>query len=207
MRTPFEDRHLAAREALMTSQRGRIIEAFVEAVAEKGYAATTLSDIVGRARISRTTFYEHFQDKEQCLLAAVDEGLAFVLSRVQTERERIDPDDWRALLENMIRTYCDTVVVEPLFARVLLIETLRAGEAAAQRREAAAIAFIAPYRAAYERARMEQADLPPLSDVLLELLVDGIAEHTRRLLANDQTAHISERAADMIDFAYRVLGI
>jgi TetR/AcrR family transcriptional regulator len=53
------------------SQRQRIIDAFIESCAEKTYSATTISDIVGRARISRTTFYKQFADKRACFDAAV----------------------------------------------------------------------------------------------------------------------------------------
>ena len=58
------------------SQRERIIDAIVESCAEKTYAATTISDIVARAHISRTTFYKHFADKRACFDAAMDRALA-----------------------------------------------------------------------------------------------------------------------------------
>lgn len=54
------------------SQRQRIIEAMLSSCAEKTYAATTISDIVGRASISRTTFYKHFPDKRACFDATLD---------------------------------------------------------------------------------------------------------------------------------------
>ncbi|HEV2789878.1 MAG TPA: TetR/AcrR family transcriptional regulator [Solirubrobacterales bacterium] len=62
----------------------------IESCAEKTYAATTITDIVGRARISRTTFYKQFEDKRACFEAAVDyclEQLREVAAAAQ------DPDD------------------------------------------------------------------------------------------------------------------
>jgi AcrR family transcriptional regulator len=53
------------------NQRRRIIDAMIDSCAEKTYAATTITDIVGRARISRTTFYKQFDDKRACFDAAV----------------------------------------------------------------------------------------------------------------------------------------
>lgn len=53
------------------NQRRRIIDAMIESCAEKTYAATTITDIVAGARISRTTFYKQFQDKRECFDAAV----------------------------------------------------------------------------------------------------------------------------------------
>jgi AcrR family transcriptional regulator len=54
------------------TQRQRIIDAMIESCAEKTYAGTTITDIVGSARISRTTFYKHFDDKRACFDAAID---------------------------------------------------------------------------------------------------------------------------------------
>ena len=54
------------------SQRERIITAMIASCAAKTYASTTITDIVGRARISRTTFYKRFPDKRTCFDAALD---------------------------------------------------------------------------------------------------------------------------------------
>src|SRR6187455_348278 len=54
------------------TQRARIVDAIIESCGEKTYAATTITDIVGKARISRTTFYKHFDDKRACFDAAIE---------------------------------------------------------------------------------------------------------------------------------------
>lgn len=54
------------------NQRQRIIDAMIESCAAKTYAATTITDIVAGAHISRTTFYKQFDDKRCCFDAAVD---------------------------------------------------------------------------------------------------------------------------------------
>lgn len=59
-------------EIARQGQRQRILDAMIECSAEKTYAATTIGDIVARARISRTTFYKHFDDKRACFDAAVE---------------------------------------------------------------------------------------------------------------------------------------
>ena len=58
------------------SQRRRIVDAIIDSCAEKTYAATTITDIVARARISRTTFYKHFDDKRACFDAAIEDSIA-----------------------------------------------------------------------------------------------------------------------------------
>jgi len=54
------------------NQRRRIIDAMIDSSAEKTYAATTITDIVAGARISRTTFYKQFKDKRACFDAAIE---------------------------------------------------------------------------------------------------------------------------------------
>ena len=68
-------RHGLTREAVVASQRSRLIDAMAQVVAERGYPATTVADVVERAGVSRRTFYEQFADKEACFLAAYDVGL------------------------------------------------------------------------------------------------------------------------------------
>jgi AcrR family transcriptional regulator len=60
------------RDIGVLSQRRRIIEAMVSSCAEKSYPATTISDIVSRASISRSTFYKRFSGKRDCFDAAID---------------------------------------------------------------------------------------------------------------------------------------
>jgi AcrR family transcriptional regulator len=55
----------------VSDQRQRIIDAMIDSCAEKTYAATTITDLVSRARISRTTFYKQFDDKRACFDAAI----------------------------------------------------------------------------------------------------------------------------------------
>ena len=73
------------------TQRQRIIDAIVECCAEKTYAATTITDIVGRARISRTTFYKHFPDKRACFDAAIDHCLAELQAAAAAAHSPADP--------------------------------------------------------------------------------------------------------------------
>ena len=57
-------------------QRARIVQAAVDVLAELGYGAITIAQIAGRAGVSRKTFYEHFEEREGCLIAAIEEARA-----------------------------------------------------------------------------------------------------------------------------------
>ena len=61
------------------SQRARLVEGMIQAVAEKGYAAATVADAVRAARVSRGTFYAQFASKEECLLEAYRYGIYVIV--------------------------------------------------------------------------------------------------------------------------------
>ena len=84
-------RHSLTRDAVLASQRGRLLDAMAEAVAEHSYGATTIAHVVSHAGVSRKTFYEHFRDKEHCFLAMYDTGIAFVRRPARRRRSRRRP--------------------------------------------------------------------------------------------------------------------
>src|SRR6185437_14381379 len=53
--------------------RRRLLDGLAASIADKGYRATTVADIVRRARTSRRTFYEHFAGKEECFIALLSD--------------------------------------------------------------------------------------------------------------------------------------
>ena len=65
-------------DAVARHQQGRLEGAMVEAVARHGFAGTTLRELVGLAGVSKSTFYEHFESKQDCFLATFDEIIAQV---------------------------------------------------------------------------------------------------------------------------------
>jgi AcrR family transcriptional regulator len=101
-------------------QRARLLEAMVRAVADKGYEAATVADAVRLARVSRGTFYELFDSKEACLLAAYQLGYEVLEERIRTAIR--DAKDWREELRLGIRAYLLTLEQDPVFARVYLVE-------------------------------------------------------------------------------------
>ena len=119
---------------MIESQRGRLRFAIAQVVAEKGYSAATVADIVDRASVSRSTFYEQFPDKESCFLAAFDFGVEFVLGRMAEAWEQLGPgQDWRAHVRSDLAAYLGVVAAEPALARALHVEVLAAGAGDARR--------------------------------------------------------------------------
>ena len=88
----------------------RLVEAMADVVAEKGYPATTIADIVARARVSRRTFYEYFTDKDACLLAChtiVGERMRAAVTTVKSE-----PASTRTLIERSVTALLQTLAAQ-----------------------------------------------------------------------------------------------
>src|ERR671910_2192300 len=118
------------------SQRARLLEAVGRAVAEKGYAATTIDDIVRGAGVSKKTFYEHFQDKLGCFLAAYEAASDELYEHVRAAQDSdAASSDWHARTHAGIRAYLRWLAAEPALARVFLVEVAAAGPEALARRE------------------------------------------------------------------------
>src|SRR4051812_36310043 len=125
-------RHRIDREVVLASQRGRLIEGIAAAVAEKGYSAATVGEVVTRAGVSRKTFYEHFADKLECFLAAYDAGVEVLLANIQAAWD--GPGSFAERQGAAVDAYLRTLAGAPDFARTFLIEALAAGPPALARR-------------------------------------------------------------------------
>jgi AcrR family transcriptional regulator len=127
-------RHGLAREEVIASQRGRMLAAMADAVAEKTFARTTVTDVVKRAGVSRETFYEHFADKEACFLAAMEEGAGLLMAGMSAELR--PSGDQRADFRQALTLYLETLASEPAVAQTFLVEVYGAGPEARRRRAA-----------------------------------------------------------------------
>jgi len=128
-------RHRLAREEVLASQRGRLLVAMSEAVAENGYAKTSVAEVLRRARVSRETFYEHFQNKEHCFNAAYDGAAALLATEIGSGlAASAETRDVAERLNDLLRRYLETLQSEPALARTFLVEVYAAGPAALERR-------------------------------------------------------------------------
>jgi AcrR family transcriptional regulator len=116
------------------SQRTRLLEATGRAVADKGYSAATIDDLVRGAGVSKKTFYEHFADKLDCFLAAYEAASDELLGHIRAAQEAADAE-WLARTRAGIHAYLRWLAAEPALARVFLIEIAAAGPAALELRE------------------------------------------------------------------------
>jgi AcrR family transcriptional regulator len=116
-------------------QRERLLAAMSSKVTEVGYRALTVQDVLSRAGVSRPTFYEQFDDKEDCFLAAFDAAAARLRERLEAAVAAVGPG-WRERLRSGIGELARFVAGEPEAARLLIVEARASSSAGLRRRDA-----------------------------------------------------------------------
>ncbi len=142
---------LAPRTVVTDGQRARLLEAVAQVVAERGYQATTVAEVVRAAGVSRTTFYALFDSKEQCLVEAYRHGVDVLIARIRAAVRAVAPQGLQAQVRAANVAYLATFREEPRFARTYLIEIHRAGDAALEARGEALERFADGYRRIFRR--------------------------------------------------------
>lgn len=105
--------------------RDRLLEGMAAALDEKGFAETTVADIARLARVSKRTFYEHFDTKQDCLLALYVASSERALARIA---DSIDPSlGLDAQIARTTEVYFSSMQERPALLRTLLVEILAAG--------------------------------------------------------------------------------
>jgi AcrR family transcriptional regulator len=134
-------RHGLPRELVIRSQRERLLAAVVRVTAAKGYEATTVGDILGEAGVGRESFYELFDDKRDCMLAAHKILVNHLESRVRTAYA--GEGAWVDRLRDGLAATLDWFAGDPDVARFTLIELSAVGPASRGRFRAGFNRFVA----------------------------------------------------------------
>lgn len=151
------------------SQRQRLLASMIRAVAEKGYDGVTIGDVVAGAGVSRTTFYDEFANKDECLYAAYDVVIEVLVRHVADAYRGDDP--WPLRVRRALEAFLGAFAAEPDIARMATVEVPSGGPEAHQRYRDALERFIPFFAEGREHAR-RGPELPP--DV--ELMSVGGAE-------------------------------
>lgn len=123
------------REQISDLQRARIIGAAFEVSSERGAANMTVAHIVERSGVSRRTFYEIFNDREDCFLAAFEQALEYATERVLPAYE--SGHGWREKIRAGLVALLSFFDEEPAIARVLVVESAAGSSAVLKRRSEA----------------------------------------------------------------------
>lgn len=149
-------------------QRQRILTGAALAVAERGYRAVRVADIVKSAAIGRARFYENFSSKQDCFLALYDLSTANALSAVEEACDGA-ADEFPVRVRAGLRALLSYLEAEPAVARACIIEGPEAGGALNERFER----MIADFAALLRRGRAGAA-VAELPDTVEETVVGGL---------------------------------
>jgi AcrR family transcriptional regulator len=171
------------RERVIEIQRARILAAMVQESSERGAGNVTVAHVVARAGVSRRTFYELFEDREDCFLGAFDDAVSRVSRHVL---QTYDPDaQWIERIRTSLGSLLSFLDVERGAGQLLIVGSLGAGYRALRRRQGCIAQIVALID---EGAREAKAgtELPPLT---AEGIVGGVLSvlHARLLEDSDES--------------------
>ena len=130
-------RHAPPLEVRQSRQRGRLFAAAAAVFARAGYADATAEAIAREAGMSKATFYEHFANKEDCIVALFDAATDTVLGAMREAAARDGAGDPRARVRSTLGAFLETMASYPDQSQTLLVEIVGAGPRALERRDRA----------------------------------------------------------------------
>lgn len=178
-------------------QRERLIAAMLRATAELGYRDLNVQDVLDRAGVSRPTFYEHFENKEDCFMAAFGAASDRLRKRLETaasEGEESWRDRLRLGLEELLRFVSD----EPDAAMTLIVDARAANPAALARRDDLLDHFAACIDT---QVRSELSADPPPSAIASAGIVGGIEALLYSRLNKGETGDLESLLPSLMYFA------
>ena len=158
---------------------------------ESGYAAMTVESIIGRAGVSRRTFYEHFKNKHEAYLAAYDEAAARLVRRVVTAVDGAEGFVLRT--EVGLGAMLSFLAADPAVARMCIVEVMAAGPEAIERRAESVRAFA---ELVDQHARDLLNEQVPL--LTAETIVGGIYEVVYTRVLRGETADLPALLPDLV---------
>jgi AcrR family transcriptional regulator len=134
-------RHRLPREEVERSQRERLLAATVQATAAHGYEATTVADVLAGAGVGRESFYELFEDRRACVLAAHQVLLDDLIETVRVAYD--GPGEWVERCRATIVALLGWFAADPAAGRFLLVELATVGPEFHERFQAGFDRFVA----------------------------------------------------------------
>lgn len=174
----------------------------MECVGEEGWAKTTVPDVVARARVSRNSFYEHFEDKTACFVAALDEAAREILEGMVA----LAPEpDWIVAVRQGTRAYLTSWQDQPALCRAYFVELAFVGPRGVAQREHNFGQFEQIFKVLAQRAREEQPSLPELSPLVPRLVVVGVTDIVGEAVRAGEIDSLVEREDELVALIVRLL--
>jgi AcrR family transcriptional regulator len=172
-------------------QRSRLLSAAVATIDELGYTHASVASIASRARVSRRTFYELFANREDCLLAVMDD----VVARITSELAAADIEGlkWCERLRAGLATILGFFDREPALARVCVVQSSRGGQRVVEHREQILVRLARVVDAGREENSREQC-----SSLLAEGLVGATVAIVQSRLSKTTKESLSELQGELM---------
>lgn len=171
-------RHGLPREAVVRSQRIRLLRGALHVAARDGYGAMTVTAVIAQASVSRKTFYELFADREDCFLAAYEHVTERALAGLRAELalEAL----WSVRVRAGLAWALDALARHPDEAHVAFVEVLAAGPRALERRDRFTEQLVKLLADGFEAAPRGVALPASTPTAVVGALSELIAAHARR---------------------------
>jgi AcrR family transcriptional regulator len=176
------------------NQRERMYAAMVAAVAENGYEATRVADVVRLSGVSRSAFYKHFDDKLDCFLQTLDELTELARTELVVHYDPKLP--WEERLRVVADAFLDLVLGQPAAARFCLVEVYAAGPQAVERLDAG----IASVEVVVARAFEESPERKGMPRDVVRAIVGGVRKTVHTRLRCGEESELIEQLPQLIDW-------
>jgi AcrR family transcriptional regulator len=186
-----------AREA-----RLRLVEAMAAVVAEKGYPATTIADIVARARVSRRTFYEEFADNAACLLACHEMLGQYMLQSMSSVEVGTSPSE--EFVRESVGALLRTLAAHPNLTYAYFAAMRSAGLTTSPARRAVQINVAAQLQHLAAQAQQVDDRIQVPTPMMAAAVVAGIGELIIRSV-EQRAGDLDAIAPTVVDFVSAVL--
>jgi AcrR family transcriptional regulator len=184
-------RHAPPLEVRQSVQRTRLLEAAAAVFARAGYAEASAEAIAREAGMSKATFYEHFANKEECILALFDEAAAETL-KVMAEAAGAAGSDSRKRMEAGAKAFLEMLAEHPNESQTVLVEIIGAGELGAERRDNILATFAQAIDAENANAARKGAMRRFASPYDSYAIVGAVVELASRQLRRGEPADVRE---------------
>jgi AcrR family transcriptional regulator len=183
--------------------RQRLLDGLAEVLGERAYADLTIADVVAAARVSRRTFYEHFDSKDACLLALCERLSEEVMGVIANG---YDPEgDWVQELEKVTAAYLHNLQQRPALVRALYLEMLTLGPKGLAMRRRISERFTQFLMMQVELSRLKEPGKRPLSPALATAVIGGINELIVQAIEEDRADRLVELQPTISEFVQAVL--
>lgn len=186
-------RHLLSPDQVESHQRERILSAVARGIAQQGYSALTVGSVIAEARVSRTTFYAQFANKQEAVVGAHEE----VLDRFMAMLEQVcaEEGEWPAKVERGIEATVGFAAAEPAQAALLTAQ----GEVAD--REIGETMLTARRRLVELLRRGRRSpEAVPMPEITEEALVGAISMVLSRALAEGSADAVEGLRSQLVEF-------